>query len=266
MTAEAAIALQGTLAPEPETSYVAPSATPWRMVDEDTGELVAVFLPTPGDRSLFRTALLGIQWSETLRGATGLRNRSRVFGYSTRKTVLRREGCTATSLAAEQPAIHAVLVGTADLLDKALAEVAPECASEIHETPVLDEWRLSRSGWTSGVVNHNSRLPYHRDGANFDVWSAMPCVRRGVRGGNLHIPEYDAVLPVRDGWTLVFNGKRLVHGVTPIHVTQPDGYRITAVYYCLRGMKDCATFAEESRRAITKRSEREERRVISDGA
>ena len=160
----------------------------------------------------------------------------------------------------EQPEEHDVLVQTADILGDIMREIAPEIyEKDASETSaVADEWRISeRSLWTSGVVNKTSTLPYHYDGNNFDMWSAMPVVRRGTRGGYLSIPEFDAVIECRDGWVLFFPGFRLLHGVTPIQHITKDAYRYTVVYYCLRGMKDCFTYAVEQAEARKRRTERE---------
>ncbi len=46
--------------------------------------------------------------------------------------------------------------------------------------------------------------------------------------------------------------------------TQEDGYRYSIVYYALRGMKDCFTYAVETKRAQHKRTEREEARAAQD--
>jgi len=109
------------------------------------------------------------------------------------------------------------------------------------------------------VINKESSLPYHRDGNNFDAWSVMPVIRRGVRGGHLHIPEYDIVVPCRDMFTVAFFGRRLVHGVTPMSKQSAEAYRISVVYYALKGLKDCHTFAEETALARVKRTEREDK-------
>ncbi len=124
------------------------------------------------------------------------------------------------------------------------------------------DWRLGdHTAWTSGVVNRTSKLPYHRDRGNFPVWSAMPVVRRGVTGGHLHLPEYGATIACRDGWAVFFGGWQLVHGVTPMRLTAPDGYRYSIVYYSLRAMRDCATTAVETRQAWAKRTARERRQA-----
>jgi len=136
--------------------------------------------------------------------------------------------------------------------------VAERDAQTMANSDVKDEWRLGETNWTSGVVNRSSSLPYHRDGFNFAVWTAMPVLRRHMRGGYLHIPEYNAVVASRDGWAVFFPGYELVHGVTPMTPTREGGYRYSVVYYALKGMKDCFTHAVETQYALKKRTEREQ--------
>jgi hypothetical protein len=80
-------------------------------------------------------------------------------------------------------------------------------------------------------------------------------------GGYLSVPEYGLVCACRDGYAVFFPGHELVHGVTPMQTTAPDGYRYSVVYYALRGMKDCFTAAMETQHAKKKRTEREREMV-----
>lgn len=229
-------------------------------LDRDTGEPVYAYLPL-GDVSDLRAVVRGIPYSEAMRVSTGLRNRSRVFGWAPRRPVRLLENCNSTSLMRDRPDEHRVLDAWASRLRDLLAQVDPDLVDEGDRQlgEVLPDWRLDegRSFWTSGIVNRTSQLPYHRDAFNFPTWSAMPVVRRGVEGGHLHLPEYGATIACRDGWGVFFGGWNLVHGVTPMRLTRPDGYRYSVVYYSLKGMKDCATAAVETRRAWAKRTERE---------
>lgn len=232
-------------------------------VDAETNEPFLVYVKMPEETvPVLRQAVRAIKYSSSgvTRQSTGTENHSRTFGMAPRKPFQTREACRPTSMTYEQPQEHDVLVQTADVLSDMMKEIAPEVYNkDVFETAgVSDEWRISeRSLWTSGVVNKTSTLPYHYDGNNFDMWSAMPVIRRGTRGGYLSIPEYDATIECRDGWVLFFPGYRLLHGVTPIaHVTK-DAYRYTVVYYCLRGMKDCFTYAVEQKEARKRRTERE---------
>ncbi len=229
--------------------------------DAETGEPIIAYFPYPGDVAVLRRAVLGIPWNRTYRGSSGTKNVSKVFGMSPRKLFLQRESCRPSALAHEEPEIHAELEATASVLARWTEANLPEIDAADREVldEVLDEWRIGEDTiWTSGVVNLTSQLPYHRDGSNFHSWSAMPVVRRGTRGGYLHVPEYGATIACRDGWVVYFAGWKYVHGVTPIRKISADGYRISIVLYSLRGMKDCHTFAVETAVGTRARTSREE--------
>jgi hypothetical protein len=252
----AATELVGASVPELEPTVS--TATVAR--DASSGEPVYAYLPVAGVAEL-RRAVLETPWGETFRAASGRRNISRTFGYRPRKPMMQGgEACARSALARDAPDTHRVLTEWTRHLGAVLRSVLPEVDQAARDTidRVLPDWRLGEAEpWTSGVVNKTSTLPYHRDGFNFPVWSAMPVVRRSVTGGYLHIPEYDATIACRDGWALFFPGYELVHGVTPMRTTKPDGYRISVVYYALRGMKDCFTAALETEYGRKRRSDRE---------
>lgn len=232
-------------------------------VDEDTNEPFLVYMPMPADMvPELRHAVRGVKYSSSgvTRQQLGIENHSRTFGMAPRKPFQTREACRPTSLSYEQPEIHDVLVRTADRLSQLMRAIAPEVyEKDAVETGAVDkEWRISDDSlWTSGVINKTSTLPYHYDGNNFDMWSAMPVVRRGTRGGALSMPEYGVTVECKDGWVLFFPGYKYLHGVTPIAHVAADAYRYSVVYYCLRGMKDCFTYAVEQAEARKKRTARE---------
>lgn len=234
--------------------------------DADTGEAILVYAPYPAPVTALRAAVLNTEYSTTLR-ASGTRNNSRVFGFTNRSAVLQREACTPTSLSWESPEAQITLNETAEVLGNYLREQLPEVFEHDYQEiqQVLPEWRLTEDAlWTSGVINQSSALPYHRDGSNFDTWSAMPVIRRGMDGGNLHMPEYDITINCRDGWALWFNGYAYVHGVTPLKPRTKDGYRYSIVFYAKRGMKDCHTYAVEVGEARKRRAEREAGMIDDD--
>lgn len=234
--------------------------------DSETEEAVLVYAKYPGDTAKLRRAVLSAGMSTTLRGS-GMRNRSRTFGFATRSVVLQRENCRPASLAWDYPEAQMVLSEAADSLAGFFKQVLPEAHLDDEKVmeQVLPEWRMSEDSlWTSGVINQSSQLPYHRDRANFETWSAMPVIRRGMDGGHLSMPEYDITVNCRDGYALWFNGHKFVHGVTPMTPTKEDGYRYSIVFYALRGMKDCHTYAVEIGEARKRRTEREKTLADTD--
>lgn len=232
---------------------------PVRVVDADSGEAIAYVL-RPELPSNLRAAFLAYPMDSTLRANIGVKNVSRVFGYGGRQPMLQRYACAPCGGYKLAPGPHAVIADTtADVLAAAVRDADPDRADHdaaVVRERVLPDWRMGESWWTSGVLNHTSPMPYHRDGNNLKAWSAMVTLRRGVRGGHLHLPEYDLTLPCRDGDVTWFPGWGLVHGVTPLHRTG-NGYRFSAVYYAVRTMAHCLPPDEEIEHAKRARTEAE---------
>lgn len=251
-TAEASELVGDKVAPA-EPNLNAPTV----LTDAETGEPVLAYLPIP-DKAELRRAVMTVKYQSTPR-ASGMNSMSRTFGASPRRPVYGRDGCHQSSVMLENPAAGAVLEQWAVNLEAMLREFAPGIADHDREllAAVEADWRMGESLWTSGVINRSSRLPYHRDNFNFPTWSAMPVLRRNMAGGYLRVPEYDLTVACRDGYAVFFPGHELVHGVTPMEPTAPNGYRYSVVYYALRGMKDCFTHAVETEYAKKTRTERE---------
>ncbi len=260
MSEDEATALVGTTVPDYAPNCV--DAGIW--IDEDTEEIVFVYFPMEQEVDLLRAAVLNIKYGETIRQSTGLKNKSRTFGMAPRKVFQRRETCRPTSLAQEQPNEHAVLIAFAEKFAQMYKEFAPDLyeadKQNLLDAGLQDEWRMTDDAlWTSGVVNKASTLPYHRDGFNFATWSAMPVIRKEMRGGYLTLPEYNFTCSCRDGWVTFFAGYKYVHGVTPMTPTTNKAYRYSVVYYALRGLKDCFTYAVETAKGKESRTMREDR-------
>lgn len=233
------------------------------VLDPDTDEVVLLYMPLAAvTAQSARKAVLGIETWGSAGRTGGWDSAARTFGMAPRKPFHGRESCRPTILASEQPAEHAKLVALAEPLKVMMLAHLPgvwQHDRQLMDAEVTPDWRmLPDSTWTSGVVNRTAELPYHRDAFNFDVWSAMPVVRRGTRGGYLNIPEYGLTVSCRDGWAVFFQGYRYVHGVTPIKKVDSDGYRYSIVFYALRGMKDCYTHAIETAQGRQKRTQREQ--------
>lgn len=228
--------------------------------DADTGETVFAYLPLERDLvALLRRNIVGYRVAAVTRNAN-YSTKSTTFGYSPRAAINRREGCQLSAFGRDESMRERALEHTAERLRWMMHDVDESIVDRDMGTlsVIKPDWFLGEQElWTSGVINQDSQLPYHRDSFNFPTWSAMPVLRRGMDGGYLHIPEYGAVIACRDGWAVFFPGHDLVHGVTPMHARTKDAYRYSIVYYALRGMKDCHTAAEETAYARRRRTERE---------
>ena len=256
-TVEEASLVVGDTVPVREPSEIKPGTV---VFDSATCEAVLGYMKLT-DAGALRRAVLAIDCGSGTQRTNNYRSKSKTFGFAPRRPVTRREACTMTTTGRDHPEIERVLESYADKLSDMLGEVDPALVakglSELEA--VKPEWRLGETKlWTSGVVNDTAQLPYHRDGFNFPTWSAMPVLRRGTRGGRLHLPEYDLVVPCDDATVTLFQGSRYVHGVTPItRVKAKEGYRISVVYYALRGMKNCFDAATEAAYGRQRRTERE---------
>jgi hypothetical protein len=262
MNEDDASALVGTMVEDMEATCTEAGI----YVDEDTNEVIFVYFPMEEEVNLLRRSVLNIKYGSTKRQSLGIENLSRTFGMAPRKVFQRRESCRVTTLAAEQPNEHAVLIAFAEKFANMFKEFAPDIyerdVKALAEAGLDNEWRMTDDAlWTSGVVNKSSTLPYHRDGFNFATWSAMPVIRRDMKGGYLHLPEYNLTCACRDGWVTFFAGYKYVHGVTPMTPMKDDAYRYSIVYYALRGMKDCFTYAVETARGGENRTKREQQMV-----
>lgn len=229
------------------------------VTDSETGEPVLAYLPL-ADPAPLRRALRGITHWNGVQRQSVYRSKSQTFGYAPPRVAVLRESCSLTQLGRDFPDVERLLESYADqfgdMLDMIDPAIPERDAAAIAE--VKTDWRIGRRGlWTSGVINDTAALPYHRDGFNFPTWSAMPVLRRGVRGGALHVPEYGVTVGCADATVTLFPGRLLVHGVTPLRRAVPDGYRFSVVYYALRGMRTCREAAEEARQGRINRTQRE---------
>ena len=192
-----------------------------------------------------------MKYAETTRTG-GLVTTSRIFGYQPRLERRQRAFCNQTSLARENPKAEAMLRGLASEITKRYFKVAPDTADQHKELldKVVDEWRMPDSLFTSGIVNKNNPLSYHFDAGNFkDVLSCMLVLREEMEGGWLCVPEINARFLLKHNSLFMFDGQKILHGVSPMNPISDDGYRFSVVYYSLKGMWKCLTLNDELLRA-----------------
>lgn len=237
--------------------YVKRSALPTdaaRLITEDTlitceGRPVLLYkvvgpeMPT----TEIRAAVRRLKYNKSTR-TTGLVSESAIFGYDPRNT-LRKDYCSAAGMAFNQPAEHAAVTAFGPCLAHLYAEYFPQVyAAHLAQATekILPDWRINETPFTSGIVNRNNPLKYHFDSGNFEgVLSNMVVFKAGISGGRLVCPEFDIILDCADHSVVLFDGQKILHGVTPITHEQPGAYRYSVVYYTLRQMWNCQPVSEE---------------------
>lgn len=231
----------------------------------DKNRMILAYLPyvAVGDRDLRRLAT-DVSVPVSARTA-GLKVRSLTFGSLPRLELRGRDACSAAGINKEHPGLFSLLGAQAAPLEKLYARLDPAVFTRhaAEAANILDSWRLPHSQvFTGGVLNRDSNIGYHFDTGNFsDVFSAMICLRRGMDGGALVLPELGIHLPIADNTVAFFDGQAALHGVTDLSRRSVDGYRVTVVYYSTRRLWACLPPDSELDRAQTKRTERAVRRA-----
>lgn len=99
------------------------------------------------------------------------------------------------------------------------------------------KWRFANL-FTSSISNFNISAPFHKDTGNLHgAVNVIICKKYNSKGGDLHIPDYDATIGQKDNSILVYPAWRNVHGVTPILPTFAGGYRNSLIFYALKAFK-----------------------------
>ena len=232
------------------------------LFDEDSGKIIAIYFKLPETPSELLMAIMSIKYDKNRR-LQGLITHSRIFGYRPREKI-RNDYCSSASLSMTSPRQHSVIVDFAKTLTKYYKEFAPDIFnehSEIADDNIMKEWLIEDTPFSSGIVNKNNELHYHHDAGNFkNVYSNMVAFKSNVRGGFLSIPEYDVGLEIATNSVLLFDGQKLLHGVTPIQLLNKNSYRYTIVYYTLKAMWNCEEVNTELQRYKGKRTSIEKRR------
>jgi hypothetical protein len=246
-----------------------------KIIDADTGALVAyqAKAPEPARRSLatIRRLLPKVRYEGlTSEGRMStIRYAHRTFGFAARQPLRRREACSITRLEQTDPELHRAIFAFTGHVEEQYARLAPD-AYTAHERNVdevvLPDWRVNRGVFTSGIINDTAALPYHVDRNNLPgCWSVMLVVRRYMRGGYLHLPDYGVWFGCDDGHLLGFSGQDVLHGVTPFRYrTSPtrlaQPYRYSLVWYSVAKMKMCLPPEDELAWAQAHRTDREHER------
>jgi hypothetical protein len=228
-----------------------------------TGELAAVYRDNAG---LFsreeRDALLSIKYADGHgKRSGGLPTSSFTFSAQPGAQPGRnQEARHRSKLDREYPALYEALARNG----RELVDWRPEpfaAQGGWIEAKVLRDWQMGGGGpFTSGIVNKNNVLPYHRDTANVPhSWNAMTVLRKDTDGGLLVIPAWRLAFECGDGHVLLMDQHRTMHGVTKIERIRTGGYRLSVVYYCLADLEGGVGLADDRARAQRKQTERDDR-------
>ena len=123
--------------------------------------------------------------------------------------------------------------------EKLIYEVLPKQYEQQVELfkDVPKKWRFGNL-FTSSISNYNISAPFHKDGLNIKgAVNVIICKKHNSKGGDLHIPDYNATIGQQVNSILVYPAWRNVHGVTPIIPTYEGGYRNSLIFYPLKAFK-----------------------------
>jgi hypothetical protein len=226
---------------------------PCRVLDQETGETLAVVGKIGVGIQKLPPLLQESSFPKSSR-TNGMYSMSNIFGYLPR-VAIRNDFCRRSFWASKSEAEQALFdasVLAASVYRKHLPRRYEEHMKDVSES-VLAQYRMKDTPFTSGIVNKNSPLHYHKDSGNFKGrWSCMLTLRKRCEGGLLVLPELRIALACEDGDVSMFSGQSLLHGVTPIRRFR-GGYRYSAVFYSLKQMWQCLPPAEEMERARSRR-------------
>lgn len=190
-----------------------------------------------------------LYFKETIR-TNELESVSKIIGY-TQRTIIRNNECSLALSALESPKAHETLMRLGGYIAKVYKQYLPDEYLDHMEKAkgILTDYMVDASPFTSGIVNKNSALTYHRDEGNIpDTMSCMLALKKEQSGGYLSFPQLNLAFECCNNSLLFMDGQKWIHGVTPITLSN-NGYRYTIVFYTLKGMFKCLPINEELKHA-----------------
>lgn len=179
--------------------------------------------------------------SQIIKEGRGCSQMSTLLGSIAPKPMVRRPYpniAQVHSVKSAQTFIKAMLL-IAKESEKLIKEILPKQYEQQVELlkDVPKEWRFANL-FTSSISNYNISAAFHRDTGNIKgAVNVIICKKHNSKGGDLHIPDYDATIGQQDNSILVYPAWRNVHAVTPIIPTYEGGYRNSLVFYPLKAFK-----------------------------
>ena len=178
----------------------------------------------------------------TMKRSSGVLQYSTIIGSIPPKPMMRRPYPGISSVHGVKSAstfIKAMLAACREA-EKVVKEIMPaqyERQVKLIEEHVPEKYRFGKL-FTSSINNYNISAPFHRDTGNIKgCVNVIINKKKNAKGGDLHVPDYNATMDGTDNSMLVYPAWRNVHGVTPITPTKADGYRNSLVFYPLKAFK-----------------------------
>lgn len=150
---------------------------------------------------------------------------------------------------------YPTIIETAQVMDKAFQKSMPSyyrLAKGLLAQPhrrIYPRFIIPGTVYTTGIINLNNEYVYHYDKANMNGFlSVLLTLRCGMGGGYLVFPEYRMAVECKDGYILIFNGHKLLHGVSQLMPNRlaPNPYRYSIVCYTWQRMTRCYETQEEA--------------------
>ena len=184
----------------------------------------------------------------------GLAEKSAYMG-SYPRTGFRSKHCNLATLNEDHPELYNQMIKLAEKACKRYGKLFNETFNKHldmikvgwkDKEPIHDDYIIGDSVFTGLVINKNTQMAYHLDRGNHpDVFSALFTFKNDCVGGHLAFPEYGFSIAMEDGALLLFNGQKIIHGVTPIKPISKNAYRYSVVFYSKTEMWKCLPLDEE---------------------
>lgn len=211
-------------------------------------ELIAVYKKVDFDMTPILRVSNSLKFEPYVR-ASGLITNTINVNFQARSP-LRDNMCRPAKLSYTAPSKHELYLHYARLVARHYQQHFPKVYAQQVKHSYIGKSRIDRNylikgtPYTAAVVNKNCAMNYHFDSSNTkNGMSCMLIMKENVSGGELILPELNIGFACQDGFMLLFDGQRFLHGVTAI--LDAAGYRYTIVYYNNNGMHLCLPPEEE---------------------
>jgi len=188
----------------------------------------------------------------------GIPTQSSVFGTMPRLP-LRVDYCRYSAKSKEEKANYKL----AFELGKIICEIYKNSLPEEYENAVTQTLGSVHKDWlpveglpfTTCNFNINHAIKYHRDTGNVkNTFSNVLILKKEVIGGYLVCPELGITFEQADRALIIFNGQKIVHGVSPVKFLNKGSYRSSVVFYILEQMKHCYPYQQELERVAKRKT------------